>query len=267
MNKIHCLSSCLKYLLKQREQYVCEEYIAYSPNVFRIQQIDPYNFDTSLDQSILNWMKQHGHIKIFQKEEINFNNNSILNIPIKFLTYSTVYDQYNISETMHFVVLEGLTKDNKIKIHDPFLPENQELEFSGELIISDELVQECIQIEFSLDSSLSKENLKIDSNTIVNDLVVKDWDAIEDMIYHCDSDQSLSMLLALASSSIEGSRILFSKINNNNGLIADWHDNWLLLRVYLYRLYITNHDTDRKNAVQKIKNIKKVELELNRRRM
>ena len=266
MNKIHCLSSCLKYLLKQRGQYVREEYIAYSPNVFRIQQIGPYNFDTSLDQSILNWMKQHGHIKIFKKEEINFNNNSLLNIPIKFLTYSTVYNQYNISETMHFVVLEGLTKDNKIKIHDPFLPENQELEFSGELKISDELVQECVQIDFSLDSPLSEENFKINSNTIVDELVVKDWSLILDMVYHCDSNQSLSILLALASSSIEGSRILFSKINNDNGLIAEWHDNWLLLRVYLYRFYITNRDTDRKNAVQKIQNIKKVEVALNERR-
>lgn len=256
-NRIHCLSSCVKYVLSTKNIHVDEIEMMLSPETTKIIQSDS-GIDTRLNDVIWRWIHTKFTVHVF-KHELPMAIGDLLCLPVKFLNYSRVYQIPFIADKDHFVVIiEKIA--GSVKVYDPFIPTVPLTEKYAWIQVPSNSALNWIELNLS-----GYTNKKSNSKKIVS--FIRDDISFQFLIQkvkNLSENMTLDLVGQLGESSLEGSRkallayecYVGTHVNNaESTALRSWQNTWLQLRTNLYRYHLTRSWRDKEAAIGNCKTL------------
>lgn len=255
--RIHCLSSCVKYVLSCTNIDINEVEMMLCANSTRLVQ-SGYGIDTMLNDVIWNWIHNNFLICTYN-QTLPYSVGDLLYLPVKVLEYSRVYQTSFIANKHHFVVITS-KKGNEIEVYDPFIPTIPISEAHARISLTSNKNLEWIEI--NLLNHMKEKNIQ--KKQIYFDRDHTNFQFLISKIEIMSRAMALDLVGDLGESSLEGSRKLLFAYQNYIGISTNdaqittferWQSTWLQLRTNIYRYYLTNHIHDKKMAIENCTNL------------
>lgn len=230
--KINCLSYSLKYVLSKQKLSINEKDMMLDE---RTLLINPETYDTGMSESIRDWMKKNldFHTNRTKLENVP---NSLINIPVYYLTYADVYKFDNIKDTFHYIVLLDLNK-----IYDGFIPTLPISETTSELSLLN--IPECTQliidrVHINTQYSVTK---PFNGRAIIESAEFF-WEMLIKKVPLIKTTEANREIVKLAEGDIYGSRLFLKEVINSSAstdYFKQWEEVWFLVRINMYKYGIT----------------------------